>query len=403
MNTFLVALLFLQSALLLPPRTEVENPAAVSQVPAKLQKDYNKVWSRFLTGQADSQLTKDLNLLIKKQKNFDPAMTIEGFLELYKGNDAGAAQKFQQAFDANSNNRIAVYYLAELAYAHKDYIRANTFYSILLSLDKTRTDVAEKRLKALLLATDDLVRSAGRAETENRLPEAEEFYRRALAMAPKEPTLHLRFADLLARENKADEAAAERKIAEDLMPRRAGNAPANTEPRGDDLEDLGRWSSDIAVFRQIRNAPVASREQVAAIIVKYFPQVVEHRQTPQIVTDIDSSWARTEIQTVVDVGLMDLLANHTFEPGAAMTRGDFATALARLIRMLGLSPNSAAPVATPDVAPTNTQYADIQPVLGFGLMSVQDSGNFDVSGDVSGRDAVHAADRLLRTFQQAQR
>ena len=117
MNTCLVALLFLQSALLLPARAEIENPAAVSQVPAKLQKDYNKVWSRFLSGQADSQLTKDLDLLIKKQKNFDPAMTIAGFLELYKGNDAGAAQKFQQAFDANSNNRIAVYYLAELAYA----------------------------------------------------------------------------------------------------------------------------------------------------------------------------------------------------------------------------------------------------------------------------------------------
>jgi len=402
MNTFLVALLFLQSALLLPPRTEVENPAAVSQVPAKLQKDYNKVWSRFLTGQADSQLTKDLDLLIKKQNNFDPAMTIEGFLELYKGNDAGAAQKFEQAYIANSNNRIAVYYLAELAYAHKDYIRANTFYSILLSLDKTRTDVEEKKLKALLLATDDLVRSAARAETENRLSEAEEFYRRALAMAPKEPTLHLRFAALLARENKTDEAAMERKIAEDLMPLRAGNPPASTERRGDDLEDLGRWGSDIAVFRQIRNVPVVSREQVAAIIVKYFPQVVEHRQTPQIVTDIDMSWARTEIQTIVDVGLMDLLANHTFEPGAVMTRGDFATALARLIRMLGLSADSAAPVDTPDVAPTNTQYADIQLVLGFSLMSVQDSGNFDVSGDVSGREAVHAADRLLRTFQQAQ-
>jgi len=403
MNTFLVALLLFQSALLLPPRTEVENPAAVSQVPAKLQKDYNKAWSRFLTGQADSQLTKDLDLLIKKQKNFDPAITIGGFLELYKGNDAGAAQKFEQAFSANSKNRIAVYYLAELAYAHKDYIRANTFYSILLSLDKTRTDVEEKRLKALLLATDDLVRSATRAETEDRLSEAEEFYRRALAMAPKEPTLHLRFAALLAKENKADEAATERKIAEDLMPLRAGKAPANAEPRrGDDLEDLGRWGSDIAVFRQIREAPVASREQVAAIILKYFPQVVEHRQMPQIVTDIDSSWARTEIQTVVDVGLVDLLANHTFEPGAVMTRGDFATALARVIRMLGLSPSSAAPIATPDVAPTNTQYADIQLVLSFGLMSVQDSGNFDVSGDVSGREAVHAADRLLRTFQQAQ-
>jgi tetratricopeptide (TPR) repeat protein len=402
MNIFLVALLLMQSALVLPARTAVENPAAVSQIPPKLQKDYDKLWSRFVFGQEDAKLTKDLDLLLKKQKDFDPVLTIEGYIELYKGNDAGADQKFQQAYAANPNNRIAAYYLAELAYAHKDYVRANTFYSVLLSLDKTRSDLEPKRLKAALLAVDDLLRFAARAEMEKRLSDAEEFYRRALAMAPKEPLLHLRFADLLAKENKTEEAAAENKVAEDLMPRRADNVPTNTEPRGDDLEDLGRWGSDIAVFRQIRNAPVVTREQVVAVIVKYFPQVLEHRQTPQIVTDIDSSSARTEIQTVVDVGLMDLFANHTFEPEAAMTRGDFATALARLIRMLGLSPPSAAPTDTPDVAPTNTQYADIQLVLGYALMNVQDSGNFDVSGDVSGRQAVDAADRLMRTFQQAQ-
>src|SRR5919108_4396991 len=186
MNTFMVALLLMQSALVLPARTALENPAAVSQIPPKLQKDYDKLWSRFVLGQEDAKLTKDLDLLLKKQKDFDPVLTIEGYIELYKGNDAGADQKFQQAYAANPNNRIAAYYLAELAYAHKDYVRANAFYSILLSLDKTRTDVEPKRLKAQLLATDDLLRSATRAETENRLSDAEEFYRRALAMASKD-------------------------------------------------------------------------------------------------------------------------------------------------------------------------------------------------------------------------
>src|SRR5438128_1929949 len=369
MNTCLIALLLMQSLLLLPPRTAIENPAAVSEVPAKLRKDYDKVWVRFLTGTADTQLTKDLDNLVKKQRNFDSALTIQGYLELYKGNDAGATQKFQQALTMNSNNRIALYYLGELAYTHQDYVRANTFYSLLLSIDKNRTDVEPKRQKALLLATDSLLRSAARAETENRLSEAEEFYKQVLAMAPREPAVHIRLADLLARENKIEEAAAERKAAEELTPRRGTSARTNNvEPKSDDLEDLGRWSNDIGMFREIRSAQSVTREQVAAVIVKYFPQVLERQQTPQIVTDIESSWARTEIQTVVDVGLMDVLANHTFEPAAPSTRGEFAAALARLIGLLGLPPSSAPPTSTPDVLPTNAQYADVQLVLGYLLM-----------------------------------
>src|SRR5262245_49566585 len=149
MNSLMIVLL-LQSSLLLPPRSLAVNPAAVSQVPAKLQRDYDKLWSRFVAGQADVQLAKDIENFLKKQKNFDPALTIAAYIELYKGNDAVAAGKFQQALTANSKNLIAVYYLGELAYAHQDYAQANTFYSLLLSLDKTRTEIEPKREKALL-------------------------------------------------------------------------------------------------------------------------------------------------------------------------------------------------------------------------------------------------------------
>jgi len=403
MNTFLIALLLVQSSLLLPPRAAVENPATVSQIPPKLQKDYNKLWLRFVTGKADTQLAKDLDNLIKKQKDFDPALTLEGYLELYRGNDAAASQKFQQALTANSRNSIALYYLAELAYTHRDYVHANTFYSMLLAMDGKRTDIAPKREKAMLLATEDLLRSAARAEGENRLSEAEEFYKQALAMAPKEPVVHMRLADLLARENKLDEAAAERKAADDLAPRRRATASArgNAEPKADDLEDLGRWGSEIGMLREIRNTQYVTREQVAAIIVRYFPQISERRQNPQIVTDIDSSWARAEIRTVIAAGLLDVLPNHTFEPAASVTRGEFAATLGRLVRVLSLSPPKALPDSTPDVAPTNPVYADVQLVLGYALMSLRDSGEFDVSENVSGGEAVRSADRLLQLFQQA--
>ncbi len=400
MTSLLVALLF--QSLLLPPRVAVENPAVVSPIPPKIQKDYDKLWTRFVTGKEDARLLKDLDNLFKKQKDLDAIVTIEAYLDLYKGNDASAAQRFEQALAINPNNRIALYYLAELAYGRQNYARASSLYARLMSIDKTRTDLEPKRQKAFLLAADNLLRSAARSEAENRLGEAEEFYRQALNLAPNEPALHTQLSTLLAREGKTDEAAAEKKIAEELRPNRRGPSGAGGE-KLDDLEDLGRWGKDIEVFHEIRAAEAITREQTAALMVRYFPQTAEFRQTSQIVTDVQSSWAASEIQIITGIGLIEPLPNHTFEPATPVTRGDFAVALARLIRLLGLPTGSGAPVATPDVAPTNARYADIQLVLGYGLMTLPDPDGFNVSANLSGREAVRAVDKLLRAFQQTQR
>jgi len=401
MNALLFVLLF-QSSLVLPPRTALENPAVVSQVPVKIQKDYDKLWARFLSGKEDAKLKKDLDNFLKKQKNFDPALTLEGYIDLYKVDDAAARQKFTQALGANSRNRIALWYLAELAYARKEYSRAATLYAQLLTIDTTRSEIETKRQRSLLLATDEILRSAMRAEGENRLSEAEQQYRQALSIVPNDPTLHARLADLLGRENKKEEADAERKVAEGLTPQRRATVRVTDEAKTDTLDDLGRWGNQIELFHQIRDSQATTREQWSAIIVRYFPQLTELRQTPQIVTDIQNSWARPEIQTVVGIGLIAPLPNHTFEPAARITRGELAEVLARLIRLLGLSPSSPAPIATPDLAPTNAQYPQVQLVLSLGVMTLEDSGGFNVSGEVPGREAVLIGERLQRTFQQAQ-
>jgi hypothetical protein len=270
-------------------------------------------------------------------------------------------------------------------------------------VDTTRPDIETKRQKTLLLATEELLRSVTRAEGENRLADAEQYYRQALTMLPKEPTLHARLADLLARENKKEEADAERKIAEGLMPRRAAITRAAEAPKNDTLEDLGRGGSEIGLFHQIRVAEPLTREQLATVIVRYFPQITELRQTPQIVTDIEDSPAKPEIQTVMGIGLIEPLPNHTFEPATPVTRGDLASALARLSRLLSVSPAASAPVAAPDVALTSARYRDIQLVLDLGLMTLEDSGSFNVGGQAPGREAVRSAERLMRAFQQGQR
>jgi tetratricopeptide (TPR) repeat protein len=403
MKPLLLTLLF-QSSFMLPPRTALENPAAVSSVPQKLKKDYDKLWARFVAGKEDQKLLKDLDKLLKKQKGFDPALMIEGYLALTKGDDAAAQEKFMQALAFNPGNRIAMYYLAELAYANAEFARASTLYAQLLAIDATHPELETKRQKAYLLATDNLLRAAAKAEAENRLSEAEDLYRQALLLAPNEPSLQHRLADLLSKQNRKEEADALRKSTEDLTPRHAAAKPRPREDvRVDDLEDLGRWGSEIGLFHQIRDAEALTREQFAILITRYFPQVTELRQAPQIITDIQNSPARAEILTLVGVGIMDKLPNHDFEPLSPISRGDFAVALARLARLIGVPASPASAGSASDVAESNALYPEIRTVLGHSIMALEESGSFNAIGHVSGRQAVNSAERLLRIFQQGQR
>lgn len=423
MNLVLITLL-LQS-LLLPPRTALQNPATVSAVPQKLKKDYDKLWTRFVAGTEDAKVSKDLDKLLKKQKDLAAAITIGAYIDLYNGNDSTAVPKLLQALSINPKDNIALYYLAELAFAGQDYAGANDFYSRLLAVDKTRTDVEAKKQKAVLLATDNLLRTAAQAEQENHFGDAEQLYRRALEMAPREPSFNGRLAELLAKEKKWDEALAryrtqveivgrnseiEKNIAEALMNlgrteearevlehlRNEGTLDENLESKVSELEDLGRWGNEIESYRNIKSADPLTREQLAAIIVRYFPQVAEFPQNPQIVTDTQDSRSRSEIQVTVGTGLIDPFPNHTFQPSTPVTRGLFALSMSRLIRLLGLSPADAPAISAPDVTPGDALYGDIQLVLSSGLMALEDSGSFDVSGEVSGEEAVRAVDRLLR-------
>lgn len=392
MNLLLIALL-LQS-LLLPPRIGLENPAAATEVPAKLQKDYDKVWARFVAGKEDEKLVKDFDKLLKKQKDLDAVVLIQAYMDLYKGDDAQAAQKFEQILTRKPDHRIALYYLAELAFVRSDYARASDLYTKLVQVDKTRTDVEAKREKALLLATEGLLRfhaqTAEKLAKENKWDEALTHYRKQTELAGPSDETEKKIAEALMNLGRTEEA---RGILNKL--RNQGSIDESLLVKVKELEDLGRWGKDIEYFRLIESSGAVTREEVAAMIMRYFPQVAEFRQNPQVVTDIQSSWARPEIQTMVGVGLIEPRPNHIFQPLDPITRGEFAMALSRLIRLLSVSPTGAPPVPVSDVAPTHALYREVQRVLAYGLMALGNSGEFNISGIVSGEEAVRAVGRLL--------
>ena len=390
MNTFLIATLLLQS-LVLPPRTAVENPAIASPVPQKLRRDYDKLWMRFVAGKEDAKVVKDLDKLLKKQKDLSPAITLGAYIDMYRGSDSSAVPKFLQVLSINPNDKIALYYLGELAFAGRDYAGATNFYSRLLALDGARTDIEAKRQKAVLLSTESLLQAAASAEQEKRFGDAERLYRRALEVVGRNSEIEKKIAEALMSLGRTEEA---RGFLDRL--RNEGTADENFESTISELEDLGRWGPELAFYRDIRSASSLKREQLAAVIVRYFPQVAEFPQIPQIVTDVQDSWARPEIQLTVGTGLIDPFPNHTFQPSGLINRGLFALSISRLIRLLGVSPADAPPIPASDVASSSAIYRDIQLVLSVGLMGLEDSGSFNVSGEVSGEEAVRTVERLLR-------
>jgi tetratricopeptide (TPR) repeat protein len=396
MKFFLIAFL-LQSQLALPPRTGLENPARRNPVPKQLQKDYDKLWTRFLSGKEDPKVAKEFDKLLKKKADVIAPLIVQAYMDIYAGRALDAESKFQAILAKRPSEAIALYYLAEMAYSRGDFVTATGFYTNLRAADPPVSGIEMKGQRALLLAMETLLQGARRAATENRLADAERLYRQALEFAPREPVLRQQLADVLLLEGKVDEAGQFGGQTRRDDGGAATNARESEQPvEKAGLEDLGRWGDQIDHFREIRVAPAITREQFAALLARYFPKLIEFQQTPQIMTDVQDSWAESAIQTVVGAGLLDPAPNHTFQPARTVSRGEFAEGVARLARLLGLSSSDAAPISPLDVVPNSTLYRELQPVLSYKLLSLDNAGNFNVGAPVGGEEAVNIAEKLLR-------
>src|SRR5262249_20286288 len=111
--------------------------------------------------------------------------------------------------------------------------------------------------------------------------------------------------------------------------KKSGAGADGLESKLNELDDLGRWGSDLPTFREIQKEAVVTRYHLALLLVRYFPQLTDGRRTSVIMTDVRDNSLLPVIQTVVGTGLIDIRPNRTFQPSASATRGEFASAVAR--------------------------------------------------------------------------
>jgi len=157
-------------------------------------------------------------------------------------------------------------------------------------------------------------------------------------------------------------------------------------------------------FKRIFFKTEVNREEMAALVGFYFDRYIEMGGSPEIITDIDGSFAREQIIKTVTAGIMRARPDHTFQRFAAPDRAAFAATLNALIdylkgKGLGLSftPLAAAPLIA-DLSPLHKDFQGITFLVNSQVLAVDAQGNFNPTMAVSPADVIYALKKILNSI-----
>ncbi len=156
------------------------------------------------------------------------------------------------------------------------------------------------------------------------------------------------------------------------------------------------------LYQAIPKSEAVTREDVAALIaVKFKNELGSPSARPPIIIDISTSWAARFILQTTAFGLMDAYDNHTFQPRKAVNRVEFAEILSRLIatfkergrRLIPQIPPERIQIA--DLATDSFYVRAVTEVVSYQILELSARGAFRPDAPVSGEEAVRALDLLL--------
>jgi hypothetical protein len=119
-----------------------------------------------------------------------------------------------------------------------------------------------------------------------------------------------------------------------------------------------------------------------------------------VATDIRSHPAFGWIVLVTQAGIMDVSANHTFQPAAAARRDQLAAVVSRLLpavaghRSQEVARWRSARPAFADLAPANANYQAAAIAVSSGAMRLRPGDRFAPAGAATGADILAAITRL---------
>jgi Tfp pilus assembly protein PilF len=322
----------------------------------------------------------------------------------------GLAQLYQKTGQGDK----AFNELREILKASPENSWAKEQYEI---LKNQKTELAIEEAKTALSAGD--------------LEKAKEDYLKALHYSPESSQTHLALAKIYKQEDKLPSALVHLKAASasDPTDKRILEDYAQTLEEAKEYDrsletyekllDLDRNNKKVqqqieslknrlgiyelpSRYSDIPLAEAVTREDVAALLaVKLKDVLPKALPQPPIIIDISTSWASKFILEVTSLNLMEVYSNHSFQPGAAVTRAELAETIYRVItyleqkghRFIRQIPLEKIQIA--DVSPDYAYYQPISQVLSYQIMELYPDRMFRPDQDVPGPEAIKTINVLL--------
>ncbi len=374
--------------------------------------------------------------VLQRTPAFYPSQTALGFTRLAQDDPNGALEWFDRALGRRGDYTSALVGRAEALLELQREGEAFEAYRRLLDVAPGHP-VAARRIEVLRLRAVQSDLALGRRAMEaGNLVGAREAFERALQAAPDSSFLHRDLARIARALGEDDEAVerSTRAIALDANDAEAyAIRGAVKADRGDveaALEDLRR-ARDLdpsltaaaeriaeleaaraeaalpAEFRAIPEQPALRRGELAALLVHHVPGLLTPQRPPVLITDARRHWAQGAILQVIRAGVLQEYPNHTFQPAAVVTRGDFAVMTQRVLaRLAAVAPALARPwqdarLSFADVRPSNVLYVPISQTVASGVLPVADGRGFEPRRALSGSEADAAVRRLAALAERA--
>lgn len=159
-------------------------------------------------------------------------------------------------------------------------------------------------------------------------------------------------------------------------------------------------------FKKIFFKTEINREEMAALIGYYFDRYIQMETAPEIITDIDGSFAREYIIKTCTSGIMGTRPDHTFDRFSIPDRATFAVTLQALTdylqkkgHKLHFTPLATA-VESADLSPLHKNYEIIKFMVNAQILPLDAEGIFNPTRPVSPNDVIYALKKILNSLSE---
>ncbi len=363
--------------------------------------------------------------LDKKQAAF-------GYVFLARKKFSAAADQFSQALETNPDNLEAAMGIAMIhefegktveafqaygalllkapddAWVKLKYesIRTGATQGFLLEAEKAKSSDKAKYIHALEQAalfspeeTAITLQIADYYYGENDWPRCLPYYESVLEKDPHNEAVLLKLASIYEKKEKFDLAIV---TLDRLLALKPGDPFLESEKQR--IRDRIQEMNLPEKFKRIFFKAEINREELAALIGFYFDRYIQMDRAPEIITDIDGSFAKEQIIKTCTAGIMHVRPDHTFDRFTTPDRATFAVTLNALFELLKqkghnlrFTPLATAPVAA-DLSPLHKNYEVIHFLVHSQILTLDAESNFNPTQPVSPADVIYALKKLLSSL-----